>query len=207
MLLAQLTLLFAIISLGSLATLHVVSREFAPSWRMVSEYALGKHRWLITSFFSCWAISTLLCCGLMASFANSTIQIVGIIFVAISGTGALLGGIFDVKHTKHGLSFLLGVPTLPIGALLFSYNLPSENHWEELIYLAHATWISLVIMAITMIVMMNGFKKAGIPMGPNEKPPLAVPQGVVAVNGYANRLLILCYIGWLLTIAILYLRS
>ncbi len=207
MLLAQLTLLFAIISLGSLATLHIVSREFAPSWRMVSEYALGKYRWLITSFFICWAISTFLCCGLMTSFANSTLQILGIIFVAISGIGALLGGIFDVKHKKHGLSFLLGVPTLPIGALLFAYNLPSKKNWEELIYLAHATWISLVIMAITMIIMMNGFKKAGIPLGPNEKSPIAVPEGVVAVNGYANRLLIICYIGWLITIAIIYLRS
>jgi len=35
----------------SLAILHVVSPEFQPSWRMVSEYANGHHRWLLSVMF------------------------------------------------------------------------------------------------------------------------------------------------------------
>lgn len=40
------------VSLIALLLLHIVSREFEPSWRMVSEYANGSHRWLLTRCFS-----------------------------------------------------------------------------------------------------------------------------------------------------------
>jgi hypothetical protein len=52
-----------------------------------------------------------------------------------------------------------------------------------------------------MIVMIAGFKNAGIVMGPGQKPPSSVPDGVVAVVGYANRILIAAYIYWLLFVA------
>jgi hypothetical protein len=43
-------------------------------------------------------------------------------------------------------------------------------------------------------------------MGPNVKPPDTVPPGVVALAGYANRLLVLCYVGWLIIIAANYIN-
>lgn len=51
-LLANSTITFGIIAVLCLATLHFVSSEMKPSFRMVSEYALGHHKWLITLFFS-----------------------------------------------------------------------------------------------------------------------------------------------------------
>ena len=42
-------------------------------------------------------------------------------------------------------------------------------------------------------------------MGPNIEPPKTVPDGVIAVNGYANRLLVFCYIFWVIIIAKTYL--
>lgn len=38
-------------------------------------------------------------------------------------------------------------------------------------------------------------------MGPDIEPPDSVPAGVIAVSGYANRILVFCYILWLLVIA------
>jgi hypothetical protein len=38
-------------------------------------------------------------------------------------------------------------------------------------------------------------------MGPDATPPEHVPEGVIAWGGYANRLLIVCYVGWLLFMA------
>jgi hypothetical protein len=89
--------------------------------------------------------------------------------------------------------------------LLIGYNLIQTPHWQTdstiVLLSSHATWISFVLMGITMAVMMAGFKRSGIPMGPNAEPPQFVPPGVIAVAGYANRLLVACYIGWLIVVA------
>lgn len=65
--------------------------------------------------------------------------------------------------------------------------------------------MSLVFMAVAMGVMFAGFKKAGIVVDQHAPPPERVPDGVVALGGYANRLLVLCYVGWLIVIAYAFL--
>ena len=116
-----------------------------------------------------------------------------------------MGGLFDVKHKHHGLAALLGVPTLPIAAMLIGYNLIQIPEWQQsatsIVISSNATWISLILMVVSMVVMMTGFKKSGIPMGPNAEPPKSVPPGVIAWAGYANRFLVVCYIGWLVVVA------
>ena len=44
------------VSGAALLLLHALSPEFAPSWRMVSEYANGRFAWLLTIVFLAWAI-------------------------------------------------------------------------------------------------------------------------------------------------------
>ena len=210
-LLAKLILASCSLSLICLAILHIVSAEFKPSWRMVSEYALGKHKWLFTSFFVLWSIGSILTSIHLWHFVTSKLAFAGLILIFISGIGAFMGGMFDIKHKLHGFSFLLGVPTLPMGAVLVSYNLLNQGYGTSsksfILCSAHATWMSLVLMAISMIVMMTGFKKSGIPMGPNIEPPKTVPEGVIALAGYANRILVLCYIAWLIVISSINLSS
>jgi hypothetical protein len=107
------------------------------------------------------------------------------------------------------MAFALGVPTFPIAALLVSYHLIKKTTWNHyntgILISAHATWIGLVLMAASMILMMSGFKQAGIPMGKDATPPESVPPGVIAVAGYFNRLLVLCNAGWALLMASVYL--
>ena len=183
--------------------LHFVSPEFKPSWRMISEYALGKHKGILTAFFITWGLSSILLSVFLWSRVTSAWGTVGVILLFISSIGGIMGGLFDVKHKHHGLAALLGVPTLPIAALLIGYNLTQTPDTNPAVVLAssHATWISFVIMGITMAVMISGFKNSGIPMGPNAEPPKFVPPGVIALAGYANRLLVICYVGWLIVVA------
>ncbi len=105
-----------------------------------------------------------------------------------------MGGAFDVKHKLHGLAFILGIPFLPIAALIISYDHINPDNCvackSSILFSTHSTWISAILMAIFMVVIMSGFKKADMPMGPNVEPPNAVPKGVIALNGYANRILI-----------------
>ena len=201
--LALATIVCGIASLLSLLILHFVSPEFQPSWRMVSEYAMGKHKWLITSFFLLWGASSLLLSFLLWDLVSGIWARVGIILLVISAIGEIMGGLFDVKHKHHGMAFLLGVPTLPVAALLISYNLAGRiSSTSTLLISAHATWISLVVMSVAMGVMFAGFKKAGIIMNKDTVLPEKVPDGVIALAGYANRILILCYVGWLIVAAI-----
>jgi hypothetical protein len=199
-------IVFSALSLFSLLILHFVSPEFKPSWRMISEYALGNHKWLITSFFVFWALASMLLSIALWNEVSSMWAKIGVILVFISGIGAFMGGLFDVKHKYHGLAFGLGIPTLPIGSLLICYHLLSfdgwQNHGSALLYSTHSIWISLILMAISMILLMTGYKKTGLPMGPGVEPPKELPKDVIGVNGYFNRLLVLCYIVWLIVISI-----
>lgn len=208
-LLAQLVLITGGLSLLSLLTLHFVSPEYQPSWRMISEYASGKHKWLITAFFLLWGASSLLLSLLLWSEVTTGWGKLGVALLLLSAVGACLGGLFDVKHRLHGLAFGVGVPSLPLAALLIASNLANVDGWSGqrsgMLLVSHAPWISLVLMAVAMAVMFAGFKKAGTAMGPDATPPEHVPEGVIAWGGYANRLLIICYVGWLLFMACAFL--
>ncbi|MCW3116733.1 MAG: hypothetical protein JWM28_815 [Chitinophagaceae bacterium] len=207
---AKLVIASAVISLLCLLTLHFVSHEFAPAWHMVSEYALGDYKWLLTLFFVFWGCSSLFLTFLLWSTVTTTWAKLGVLLIFVSFVGQEMGGLFDLKHKLHGLAFLLGIPSLPLGALLISYHLVKKENWKKykspMLFSAHFTWISLVLMAVFMMLMISGFQKAGIPMGQGVEPPKSVPDGVIALHGYANRILIFSYIYWLVVIAKTYLK-
>ena len=194
------------LSLLCLLLLHFLSPEFEPSWRMVSEYALGNFKWLTSLFFVFWGVSSVLIAGKLFKIVTSGASKAGVILLFISGIGASLAALFDVSQpTGHGMAGLLGIPTFPIAALLITYHLTKKQGWSQfsrsLKLFAHFTWLSLLLMIITMIVMMTGFQNAGIAMSPGSPPPTHVPEGVVALAGYVNRLLILVDILWLIIVA------
>lgn len=184
------------ISLVALITLHIVSREFQASWRMISEYANGKHKWLITLFFLNWGFSSFFAAAKLWPQTTGIASVVGVLFLLVAGLGEIMGALFDIKHKLHGLSFMLGVPALPIAALLVSYNLDLGTNALQAKIMAHTTWLSLLLMGISMAHMMRQFKKAGLPMGPEAKAPEQLPAGMTLFSGYANRLLVLVYQLW-----------
>jgi len=200
----------AVISIVALFSLHILSPEFAPSWRMVSEYANGQFEWVLFIFFSFWGISSWCVAYLLWSQVSSIAARAGVVLLSISGLGEILAAFFNVNHPQHGTAGTLGIPTFILASLLISYHLKTKPAWNEskraLLWSAHLTWISLVLLVITMIVMISGFRAAGIILGPGQKPPSSVPDGVVAVVGYANRILIATYIYWLIFVANRYIN-
>lgn len=206
---AQAVLALGAFALLCLLALHVVSPEFQPSWRMVSEYALGRYNWLLSTFFVSWAASSALLAVLLASTVTGLWAWFGVAMLAVSAVGELFGGLFNIRHRLHGLAFAIGVPSLPIAALLLGHHLAKQPDWSAhagtIILVSHLTWICVLAMGLGMALLFAGFRKAGLPMGPGIEPPEHLPAGVIAVGGYANRLLVVCDIGWLLLIAWLYL--
>lgn len=197
-LLANCTIAFGIISLLSLLILHFVSNEFKPNFRMVSEYALGNYKWLLTIFFFCWGLCSILSGLMLWNVVTSSWAKFGVVLLFVTGIGAIMGGLFDVQHKLHGLSFGIGVPFLPIGTLLISYHLIKKAEWQEhsstLLFSSHSIWISLIFMGVSMFLLFSSLKATGIVYGPDSPPLQELPKGVIGINGWANRLLVLCYI-------------
>lgn len=210
-LLASATIAFGSISILCLLILHFVSSEFKPGFRMVSEYALGKHKWLLTVFFISWGICSISSGIMLWTIVSSGWAKFAVVLMFLTGIGAIMGGLFDVKHKLHGLAFAVGVPFMPIGALIISYHLIDKTEWQghssTLLLSAHSIWISLVLMAGLMMYFFSSLKKAGIAFGPDVPPLTVLPKGVIGIHGWANRLLVLCYLLYPILVASIVVKS
>lgn len=178
-----------------LASLHILSPEFSPVRRMVSEYALGNYSWVLSLMFIGWAIS----CWSVAFTLWSQIKTIGgkigLLFLIASGVGAAMASVFDVRHPLHGLAAMIGIPTLPIAATLITVSLRSVREWSSaknlLLLTAILTWASFIMLTLAAVVMLTGLSKTKGEMTPE----------VIAIAGYPNRFLIVIYEVWLITAA------
>ncbi|HTF18613.1 MAG TPA: DUF998 domain-containing protein [Chryseolinea sp.] len=128
---AKLSIVAAAISIVALLSLHVLSPEFGPSWRMVSEYANGGFEWALFIFFIFWGLSSWCLAFGLWPYVSSMAAKAGVLFLVISGLGQILAAFFNVNHPLHGLTGTLGIPTLVIASLLISYHLKDRSTASE----------------------------------------------------------------------------
>lgn len=188
------------VALAALASLHALSPEFAPSWRMVSEYANGRYAWVLTLFFAAWAVATWALASRLWREPLSRAARVGAALVVLSGVGEALGALFDVNHPLHGAAFGLGVPSLALGAPLVGVSLARRDRSPLLGWASQAPWLSVLLMGASFWLCVSTAAAAGVRLTPGA-PWREVPAGVVAVMGWANRLLVITYVGWILLVA------
>ena len=75
---------------------------------------------------------------------------------------------------------------------------------KPLLWTANLTWISVVVMVVSLIALFVTYTHAGghIPADGKALPlETALPPGVIALVGYANRLLIVAYCVWVVAVA------
>jgi hypothetical protein len=178
-----------------LASLHVLSPEFDPSWRVVSEYANGRYGWVLSLMFASWALSSwALAAAVWPRLEGFGGHAGGVLLVA-AGVGEAMASLCDINHPLHGLAGMIGVLSLPIAAVLISARMarvPSSTTAKVvLLWTAHLTWISLVLLVAALLLMMS--RHAGTPGG-------STPQAV-AVVGWANRLMVVVDCAWVAAVA------
>lgn len=90
----------------------------------------------------------------------------------------------------HALASMIGIPGLPMAAVLISRSLASDQSWSfarrSLLWAAHLTWISLVLM----------FAVLGVLLPQNDG-----KFGPDVLIGWPNRLVVVAYSGWLIVVA------
>jgi Protein of unknown function (DUF998) len=182
--------------------LHAIKPEFEPSWRFISEYAIGQYGWIMTLAFLIWSAS----CAALALALKGEVRSwpgkVGVGVLLIVAAALVPAGLFaqdpvtakpDELTTSgniHALASMIGIPGIPIAAILISSSLWRTNpawrpYRSSIMWTAHATWVSLALMAIYL---MWAVPRAG-----------GFNADVWA--GWMNRLVVTTYLSWQFVIA------
>lgn len=202
---ARLSIAAAVAVLLLLASLHVLSPEFDPAFRMVSEYALGRDAWVLSLMFLAWGMSSWALAVAIWSQVKTKAGKVGLWFLVIAGLGEAMASVFDVTHDPgHSIAGALGIGGFPIAALLLSVSLGRLHAWRgarsPLLWIANLSWISVVLLGATLVLMTVQFTQANGGQLPQHA-PAQLPAGVLGLDGWADRLFILSNCLWVLVAA------
>lgn len=202
---ALLAIVTAAATLLLLAGLHILSPEFNPSWRMVSEYALGHYNWVLSLMFLAWGVSSWALALAIWSQVNTVAGKVGWWFLVIAGFGEAMASVFDITHDPgHSIAGVLGVGGFPIAAVLLSFSLGRLPVWRgaknPLIWIANLSWISVVLLGATLVLMTVQFAQLYGGHLPQQA-PTHLPAGVLGGDGWADRLIVLSNCLWVLVAA------
>jgi hypothetical membrane protein len=132
-----------------LLSLHVLSPEFSPAWRLISEYATGQYGWLLSAMFTAYGVSMLaLAMAIQSQLAKKRGR-VGLVLLTLSGLGAASAPVFDVNQEALQLSGLVGYFGLPVPAILLSIELCRRKGRSavknQVLLIANLTWVSIVV--------------------------------------------------------------
>lgn len=174
----------------ALIALHILSPEFSPSWRMVSEYANGQHNWLIAFVFFGWALASFALAVALWPLRETTVGGIGLALLVIAGIGQTMGGLFDINHKLHSPAAMIGIPAMCAAAVVVTLamkghgSIAAPPSWTS-----HAPWISFALMIVAFIAFFQQLKAAGVDVTSQSSPLTELPNGVHGLVGWANRLL------------------
>jgi Protein of unknown function (DUF998) len=202
---ARLAMVAAVATLLLLASLHILSPEFDPSFRMVSEYALGHYGWVLSLMFLVWGMSSWALALALWSQVKTKAGKVGLWFLVIAGLGEAMASVFDITHDPgHSIAGVLGMVGFPIAAVLLSLSLGRLPAWHGvrslLLWIANLSWISVVLLVATLVLMTVQFAQLYGGHLPQQA-PAQLPAGVLGLDGWADRLFVLSSCLWVFVAA------
>jgi hypothetical membrane protein len=194
----------SVAAIALLLSLHVLSPEFSPAWRMISEYANGQYGWVLSLMFVAYGLGSLALAFAIRSQATTRRGRFGLVMLTLSGIGQVSAAQFDLNQADlHDLAGALGILCLPLAAMLISPTLAGTPRWEAarkpLLITANLTWVSVVLWVGTFGLMIATFLQAlgGLPTSA----PADLPPGVIALVGWTNRLVVVSAWTWVATVA------
>jgi hypothetical protein len=125
-----------------LAALHVIKPEVDPSWRFISEYAIGENGWIMELAFLSLALSYVALFIAVRSQLRTIAGRIGLALLLISAAGLTIAAIFttdpittspDAMTTEgslHSLGGTLGF-AMPFAALLVNWSLARNQTWSS----------------------------------------------------------------------------
>jgi len=205
---AYVSIAAAALSCAALILLHIASPELAPSWRMVSEYANGRHGWLLLLVFLAWAISSLALAASLWPLWPSSLGKAGLIFLLLACAGQTMGGLFDINHKLHGPAAMIGIPSLCLAAILLTMAMSRHGAiTAPPMWSAHLPWIAFALMLGTFALFLSALKGAGVDLSSQAGPHKELPPDVTGYVGWANRLIFAASYLWTVLAAVAVVRA
>jgi len=190
----------AALALLALAALHILKPEVDPRRNMISQYALGRHGWVMALCFAAFAVASACLVAALVAHVMSVLSWIGLVFLLVAAFGLAMAARFPMDPVStpsvqwsfsgkmHGVAFLIGVPCQIFAVLLLSLGLRNQTFDVSLLLLLAAViWLSLVIMIAIMLIVGPGKPKN--------------PNGPDRFLGFANRLFMVGYGVWLMVVA------
>jgi hypothetical protein len=183
------------------AALHLLKPELDPSWRFISEYATGRHGWVMMLAFAIWAVSCASLAVALQPHLPSGRGRAGRLVLLVVAVALLVAGVFpqDLVTARpedataagllHALASMVGIPGLPIAAVLISTALAALPAWRPhraaILASAVATWVSLATMIVYLTL----------------RVPAAGGFNPEVWAGWMNRLVVATYLVWQVIVA------
>ncbi len=77
-----------------LCSLHLLQPEFDPTWRFISEYALGDFGWMMHLAFGLLALAQISVAITIFPYIRTVTGYIGLVILGISAIGVIIAGIF-----------------------------------------------------------------------------------------------------------------
>lgn len=146
-----------------LTILHFVEPEIEPTWRFISEYALGKYGILMSVAFIAWALAYLFLFFGLRKKIVSAIGKIGLTLLIISAIGLLIAGLFitdpataEVKTTSgklHAIGGTLGM-AMPFASLFIGIALYKkaelQSNKRKVLWATVFAFIGFLVSAISL---------------------------------------------------------
>lgn len=143
----------------ALILLHLLRPDYPPASHMISDYAVGRYGWVMTTWFIGMSIGCLmLALGLKQSGPKTTLATLGSILLGVASVGLLVSATFptdlDGAPTTqtgniHTISFLINVASILIATVLTSLSFGSHLRWRS--YRATALALAALILVAFVI--------------------------------------------------------
>ncbi|MGW8821519.1 DUF998 domain-containing protein [Paenibacillus lautus] len=179
-----------------LCSLHLLQPEFDPTWRFISEYALGDFGWIMHLSFGLLALAQISVAITIFPHIRTVTGYIGLVILGISAIGVIIAGIYvtdpisvspddaTFSGSMHSIGAMLDYT--PIAALLISLSLCRLDVWRPM---KRVLLTSAMIAIVAMLVFV-----------------LRIPQdgqfGPEVLAGMFGRFLILAEITWLIVVGI-----
>jgi len=191
---------FSVCFILILILLHFLKRELDPKWRMISEYEIGKHGWLMRFAFVSWGLSVLFLTIHLASSVSkfslvATVWLAIIVFAMFGAAAFITDPITEisrsVRNTLHTICGVVVILTFPIISTIVAVTISGIVKHEQIPFLILAT-------ALTWVGLIGFFASSWIS---RKRDPSAGRVGPTIYLGWPNRIMVLFYSSWICTIS------